>query len=263
MKKFHSIDLKEVMTIFSSSSTKFKSLLLLLMASFISISVLIFGIYAPFFWIAMLILLISYEDIIFQFIIINYQFLTPPLMTKPRSQSSVNELLNRFILSDMRFNHPDIVFKVNDKIENSAMRTYILNGINYIEIDYLALKVFSKEEFQAVIYHELGHIALRHLDKFKMVIFLGCASYIFLPILLPLFWLIGSYISRYHELEADKYSMKHDPNHYILKAEEAIEIDKTKVDFWKSLWHGFLYVTVAPNPSSASKIRSLRRVKTS
>lgn len=261
MRKLKNVDLKEVWAIFNSSSDGLKSLVLLLITLIILSPIIAFGIYAPVIWIVMLILLISYEDVIFQFIIINYQFLTPPLMTKLRNPSSVNELLNGFVLSDMRFNYSNIVFKVNDKIESSAMCTYILDGINYIEIDRLALNIFSKEEFQAVIYHEFGHIALRHIDESKMLVFLGCVLYIFLPILLPLFWLIGSYIYRHQELEADKYSMRHDPNHYILKAEEGIEIDKTGVSFFKNLWYGFLYVTVAPNPSRIGKIKTLRRVK--
>lgn len=263
MEKLNKVDFEEVWAVFISSSAKLKFVVLLLVLSIVSISVIFFGIYAFPIWIVMLILLASYEEILYQFIIIDYQFLTPPplFMIKPRNPSIIKESLNRVILSDMRLRYPGIVFKVNGRDDRTAMKTFILDGVNHIEIDHLALMVFSPEEFQAVIYHELGHVALKHIDESKLLVFLGYVVFIFLPILLPLFWLIGSYISRYHEFEADKFSLKHDPNHYVLKAQEGVKLEKMKADFWTNLWCGFLYATVAPSPSLNMKIKSLRRVK--
>lgn len=261
MKKFHKIDFGEVWAVVSSSTTKVKSLVFLLVVSILTLSVIIFGNYFFFVWVVMFILLTYYEDVLFKFITIDYQCLKPPLNTRPRNPNSVNELLNGFVLSDMRFWHPKIVFKVNNRNDRTAMKTFVVEGVDHIEIDSLAIKIYSKEEFQAVIYHELGHVALKHIDESKILIFFGYFVFIFLPIFLPLFWLVGSYISRYHELEADRFSLKNDPNHYMLKAVEGVKLERIEVSFWDNLWYNLLYVTVAPSPSLNAKIKSLRRFK--
>jgi hypothetical protein len=159
----------------------------------------------------------------------------------------------------MRFDYPEIIFKVNDKSSATYMKTYILNGVNYVEIGELAMKVYSQKEFQAIIYHELGHIDLKHVNEFKLLFFLGYAVFIFLPIALPVFWLLGSYLSRYHELAADRFSFKNDPNHFMLQAVQAVEAETEKVGFWKNCWYNLLFVTVAPNPSLKSQIKHLKK----
>lgn len=259
MKKFSNINLQEVWIIFSSSSKRLKLLISLLVMLIILLAIIIFGIYFPVVWILMLILLVSYEDYLFKFIAIDYKFLTPPRMIKLRKHSAVNELLNNSIIAGMRFNYPEIIFKVNDDSQATYMKTYVLNGVNYIEIGKLAMKVYSQKEFQAIIYHELGHINLKHLNEFKLLFFLGYAVFVFLPVALPVFWLLGSYLSRYHELAADRFSLKNDPNHFMLQAVQEVEANTNKASFWKNCWYNLLFVTVAPNPSLKSQIKYLKK----
>lgn len=259
MKEFDNVNLKEVWTIFSLSSKKWQFLIPLLMVIIIVLAVLIFGVYFPVVWIFMFILLVSYEDYLFQFIALDYKFLTPPLMTKPRKPSAVNELLNKSIITSMHLLYPKIVFKVNNESLATYMKTYARDGVSYIEIGELAMKVYSQKEFQAIIYHELGHIKFQHNNEFRLLFFLGYVVFIFLPILLPLFWLMGSYLSRYHELAADRFSLENDPNHFMLQAVQEVEVDKSKISFWKNCWYDLLFVTVAPNPSLESKIKYLKK----
>ena len=259
MKEFDNVSLKEVWTIFSLSSKKWQFVMPLLMIIIIVLAILIFGVYFPVVWILTFILLVSYEKYLFQFITLDYKFLTPPLMTKPRKPSAVNELLNNSIITSMRFNYPKIIFKVNNDSMATYMKTYARDGVSYVEIGELAMKVYSQKEFQAIIYHELGHIKLQHNNEFRLLFFLGYFVFIFLPISLPLFWLTGSYLSRYHELTADGFSLKNDPNHFMLQAIQEVEVDNSKISFWKNCWYNLLFVTVAPNPSSKSKIKYLKK----
>jgi hypothetical protein len=261
MENINSVDLKEVWAIFCSSSGKLKRLILLIIASMLLTAVLMFGVYALVIWLLMLVLLVSYENILFHLIIINYHFLKPQLVTTNYNISSVNETLNNHILWQMRVRYPNIVFQVSSDNKIGGMQAYNLDGVSYIDMDKFMLQIHTQQEFAAIIYHELGHISLKHNDESKLVFTLGYLVFIFLPIVLPLFWLIGSYVIRCHEFTANEFSLKNDPNRYMIKTLEIAEQTKKEISFWKSLWHNLLFMTVAPAPSLKSQIKMLKKLQ--
>jgi|GEM_PF-2810254 len=109
------------------------------------------------------------------FIMLNYKFFEPQVIVKHSSLSLVDYSSNYFFLEAIKIKNCDIVFSVDKENSTGGAESGKIGRQYFITIDTDMMMTHNQEEIEALIFHEIGHIRLKHSEM---------TGLLFLPVIL-------------------------------------------------------------------------------
>ena len=195
---------------------------------------------------------------LFNFIMLNYKVFEPQVIVRRSNQPLGDYSSNYFFLESIKIKNDDILFSVDKENSTGGAESGKISQQYFITIDADMMMVHSQEEIEAFIFHELGHIRLKHSEMTGLIISTGYIVFIVFPLLLPVFWLVGNYLSRQKEFAANRFAAEQTSNHSILTLLETTKNSLTSKASQTDWWSKFLFRSFSPKPSLDEQIADLK-----
>ena len=196
---------------------------------------------------------------LFNFVMLNYEIFEPQVIVKRGDQSLSDYSSNYFLLESIKMKNDDILFSVDKENSTGGAESGKISQQYFITID-ADMMIHNQEEMEAFIFHEIGHIRLKHSEMTGLIILNGYLVFMIFPPLLPIFWLVENYLSRQKEFAANRFAAKQTSNNSILTLLETTKGSLTSKASQTDWWSKFLFKSFSPKPSLDDQIADLKNM---
>lgn len=189
-----------------------------------------------------------------KFIMLDYQFFNPQVIIRLENQNFNNYQSNYLLWKFIEADNPDIAFEINEENDVGGAEAGLIDAQHFVCIDINMLKFQNSHEMKAMIFHEIGHIRLRHSEDIGILILTGYFVFAVFPFFLPFFWLVRKYVARRNELDANRFAAKKSSVYsvlFFLKSTKRLLRDET---CQTNYWARFLFKTFSSMPSLDQQI---------
>lgn len=203
-------------------------------------------------------LIFFFPQSVFDFVLLNYEFIDKkPSLRKQLSMP--NMLANDEFLQRFANENPDIVVEIISDDTNMAGEATFIDGKYHLRIQRIMLEYHTPEEFAALVMHEKGHIYYGDNIKMNSYFLSGYLLLLFFPFAMPIFWLVGNYVSRENEYRANEYAAKKTSTKAVIAMlTTALENDEPNdPSDWFLNWVS--YFTFESHPRISSQIERLQK----
>jgi len=195
---------------------------------------------------------------LFNFVMLNYKFFEPQVIVKRGDQPFIDYSSNYFFLESVKMKNDDILFSVDKENTTGGAESGKIGQQYFITIDADMMMIHNQQETEAFIFHEIGHIRLKHSEMTGLIILVGYIVLVIFPLLLPIFWLVENYLSRQKEFAANRFAAEQTSNNSILSLLETTKNSLTSKASQTDWWSKFLFKSFSPKPSLDEQIADLK-----